>query len=129
MFKFIADKKNIIIIALIFIFLAGGLFWVWRAGYFNPPAPPEDIILFYSKNCSHCANVEDFIKSNKVEEKIKFTQLEVSTNQTNAQLLGEKAIFCKVDISMGAPVPFLWDGEKCLVGDADIIKFFQDAIK
>ena len=126
MFKTMLNKKYIFATVIILIVLSGAVYLGWQ--YFKP-ADTSGIILFYSKNCSHCANVDEYIKANDVESKIEFIQLEVSDNQKNVELLAEKALFCKVDTSQGAPIPFLWDGEKCLVGDVDIIQFFQDAIK
>ncbi len=126
MFKTMISKKYIYVSAIILIVLVGAAYLGWQ--YFKP-ADTSGIILFYSKNCSHCANVDEYIKANDVESKIKFEQLEVSDNQKNIELLAEKALFCKVDLSGGAPIPFLWDGEKCIIGDVDIIQFFQDAIK
>lgn len=128
------NKKYISIAAVILIVLAGALYLGWQSGalarvlsYFKPEETPG-IILFYSKECPHCAIVEEYITANDVESKVEFTQLEVSENQNNLELLAKKALYCKVDLSQGAPIPFLWDGEKCLVGDVDIIQYFQDAI-
>lgn len=119
------NKKNIFIIAIILIVLAGALYLIWQ---YSRPSAASGMILFYSKDCPHCANVEEYIKANEVESKVSFTRLEISGNQKNIELLAQKALSCKVDISQGVPIPFLWDGEKCLVGDEDIIQFFQDAI-
>lgn len=90
-----------------------------------------DIILFYGQGCPHCAKVDEFLKSNKVEDRIKITKREVYYNKDNANLLVEKASVCGLTTnSIG--VPFLWKGSddsKCLVGDADIINFFQEKLK
>lgn len=84
----------------------------------------SEIILFHGDGCPHCANVEKFIKDNNIEEKISFAKKEVYNNAANANELSQKAEKCGVDTkSIG--VPFLWDGEKCLVGDTDIIDFFK----
>ncbi len=83
-----------------------------------------EIILFYGDGCPHCAKVDEFIKNNNIEEKILFAKKEVYNNTANANELSQKAEKCGMDTkSIG--VPFLWDGEKCLVGDEDIIKFFE----
>lgn len=87
-----------------------------------------DLILFYGQGCSHCANVEDFIKKNQIDKKISFQKREVYSNQENAELLFEKAEICGLaQASVG--VPFFWNEGKCLIGDADIIKFFEERIK
>jgi glutaredoxin len=68
--------------------------------------------------------VEKYIEENKIQDKISFTQKEVYYNQNNAKELEAKAKICGLPTdSIG--VPFLWDGEKCLIGDQDIINFFS----
>lgn len=84
----------------------------------------SQIILFYGDGCPHCAIVEEYIKENKIQDKISFVQKEVYYNQNNAGELEVKAKICGLSTdSIG--VPFLWDGEKCLIGDQDIINFFK----
>jgi glutaredoxin len=84
----------------------------------------DQIILFYGDGCPHCAIVEDYINKNKIQEKIPLIQKEVYYNQNNAKDLKAKAKICGLPTdSIG--VPFLWDGEKCLIGNQDIINFFK----
>ncbi len=83
------------------------------------------MILFYSTSCIHCQNVASYIEANGVRDKLKFQELEVSANPANSQLLAKKAQECKIDTSQGINVPFFFDGEKCLIGDQDIINYFQ----
>jgi len=86
--------------------------------------PASQIILFYGDGCPHCAIVEEYIKENNINDKISFAQKEVYYNQSNAKELEAKAKICGLATdSIG--VPFLWDGEKCLIGDKDIINFFK----
>lgn len=111
--------------------LAGALVLIGAgcAGQSNGGAKdPQGVILFVGEGCPHCANVEAFVEENKVKESVDFTTLEVYKNKSNAALMAKKAQICGVPLS-GMGVPFLWDGSKCLVGDVDIIKFFQDKIK
>jgi len=71
--------------------------------------------------------VEEYIEKNKARDKISFAQKEVYYNQSNAKELEAKAEICGMPAdSIG--VPFLWDGEKCLIGDQDIIEFFNQKI-
>ena len=87
----------------------------------------NQIIFFYGDGCPHCAIVEEYIKENKVAEKLAFSQKEVYYNRNNSKELEEKAKICGMPTdSIG--VPFLWDGERCLVGDADIVEFFKQKI-
>lgn len=84
----------------------------------------SQIILFYGDGCPHCAIVEGYIKENNIQNKISFSQKEVYYNQNNAKELETKAKICGLPTdSIG--VPFLWNGEKCLIGDQDIINFFK----
>ena len=95
----------------------------------NKPTKEENqqtnkVILFYGDGCPHCAIVEKYIEENKIKDKISFAQKEVYYNQSNAKELEEKAKICGLPTdSIG--VPFLWNGEKCLIGDQDIIDFFK----
>lgn len=85
----------------------------------------SQIILFYGIGCPHCAIVEEYIKNNNIESKISFAQKEVYYNQTNQNELTEKAKICGIpETDIG--VPLLWDGEKCLIGDVDIINFLKE---
>lgn len=84
----------------------------------------NQIILFYGDVCPHCKIVEEYINKNNIQNKISFAQKEVYYNQSNAKELEAKAKICGLSTdSIG--VPFLWDGEKCLIGDQDIINFFK----
>ena len=84
----------------------------------------SQIILFYGDGCPHCAIIEEYIKKNNINDKISFAQKEVYYNKNNANDLADKAKICGLPTnSIG--VPFLWDGEKCLIGDQDIINFFK----
>jgi len=90
-------------------------------------AGQNQIILFYGIGCPHCAKVEEFIKENKVKEKISFVEKEIYFNKENQKELLEKAKICKIpENEVG--VPFFWDGEKCFLGDVDIINFFKEKI-
>lgn len=87
----------------------------------------NQIIFFYGDGCPHCAIVEEYIKENNVNDKIVFSTKEVYHNRNNSKQLEEKAKMCGMPTdSIG--VPFLWDGEKCFVGDQDIIEFFKSKI-
>jgi len=83
------------------------------------------VILFYGDTCPHCQVVTDYINANNIRAKIKFEELEVFNNQSNAALLGSYAQRCGIDSSQGVGVPFFFDGQKCLVGDENIINYFK----
>ena len=95
----------------------------------NNTAKKEDnsIIFFYGSTCPHCADVEAWMKENKVEEKITIIKKEVYDNRQNSQELTEAAKNCGLPIdSIG--VPFLYVEGKCLVGTPDIINYLTDKL-
>ena len=93
----------------------------------NQRVEQSQIILFYGIGCPHCAKVEEFIKENQIEKTIPFVKKEIYFNRQNAKELEEKAKICEIpENEVG--VPFLWDGEKCFLGDVDIINFFKEKI-
>jgi len=92
------------------------------------PKQKESTILFYGEGCPHCANVDDYIKANGIEGKVKFERKEVYNDDENANLLASKAGQCGLQTGQ-IGVPFLWDGKNCFIGDEDIIKFFEQKIK
>lgn len=93
----------------------------------NQKEGDDGIILFYGNGCPHCANVDKFVEENGVKEKVDFRKLEIFGNKENSKLMAEKFKACGLSTeSMG--VPFLWDGEKCYSGDADVIEFFKQKI-
>lgn len=84
----------------------------------------NQIILFYGDGCPHCEIVEEYIEENNIRDKVSFSRKEIYYNKENSKKIEEKAKICGVPAnSIG--VPFLWDGEKCLIGDQDIIDFFS----
>ncbi len=113
-------KKNLPILILVGIVVLGAVIFI----IYKNISPQREIILFYGENCPFCQKGEDFIKENKVEEKVPFERKEVFNDEKNAQELVEKAKICKLSAA-GIGVPFLWDGSKCFVGDTDIINFFK----
>lgn len=130
-----------IIYTVIIVILAGFLFFGFQTGFFakifsgpvKPVAIPEGTILFYGEGCSHCKIVDDFISQNKVEDKVKFTRLEVWYNKNNQTILGEVILKCGIN-SNQVGVPFLYDPSagsgqagKCFEGQDDVINFFKNA--
>jgi glutaredoxin len=137
-----------IVITVLLIILAGFLFWGFQTGFFakifagpttpTPPVAPTGLpsgtILFYGQECPHCKIVEAYITANNIDQKVKFTQLEVPfAGKTspqlvaNAELAIQLAQGCKLDVSKGVSIPFLYDGKNCLIGQDDVINFFKNA--
>jgi len=129
-------NKKILFPTFLFIsVLLLSIFILWKNKESGPdlggagqPNSENQVILFYGDGCPICAIVDDYIEKNNVKEKIEFEQKEVYYNKNNANELIEKAKTCGISAeSIG--VPFLWDGEKCLMGSQDIINFFKQKIE
>jgi|GEM_PF-530679 glutaredoxin len=94
-------------------------------------SPPADVIVadspivfYYGYNCPHCELVEEYLEKNGVAEKVKFSKKEVYKNKDNAAEAVEKAGLCGISADK-LGVPFLWDGERCYMGDQNIMDFFD----
>ncbi|MEK7664768.1 MAG: hypothetical protein AAB361_01355 [Patescibacteria group bacterium] len=121
-------KNKIIVPTILFVIaLAFSSVALWQAkdkSQADKNEPDNQIILFYGEGCPHCKIVDDYIAENKIEEKVSFVRKEIYNDYDNQKILVEKAKICNIATdSIG--VPFLWDGEKCLVGDQSIINFFK----
>lgn len=81
------------------------------------------LILFYGQGCPHCANVEDYLKSNP--PKFNLEQKEVYYNQNNQKELISQAKSCGLPENQ-IGVPFLWTGKDCIIGDTPIINYFKN---
>lgn len=123
-------KKAILIFLGIFALIGISFFFLKKNSLNEKLEIPKGIVLFYGIGCPHCAKVENFIKENKIKEKISFEEREVYFNRKNAKLLIEVAKKCGYPESQ-IGVPFLWDGEneKCIVGDEPIINFLKEKLK
>lgn len=80
-------------------------------------------ILFYGDTCPHCQNVENYLAANPSTKK--FRRLEVYRNQTNNQLLLDKADKCGIT-GNNVGVPFLYDNGRCLAGQDQIINWLKE---
>lgn len=132
------DKTAVVIVLIIVAVAAGFIVWQYLPAPkppVNPTPLPQGIVLFYSPDCPHCKDVEDFIVANNIDQKVKYTRLEVpfglrtSTELVaNAELAIQLAQNCKIDVSKGLGIPFLYDGNgKCYLGEVDIPNFLKNA--
>lgn len=89
----------------------------------------DDVVLFFADDCSYCAKVDDFLKVNKVDEKMDFIELNIA-DTANVNILSDKAQTCSIDQKL-IGVPFLWNGpeKKCVIGYPDVINFFRESIQ
>jgi glutaredoxin len=127
----VRPNKKVIVSTVLFLIAFGGSIAVLAENVERNHAGPDqktneatNIILFYGNGCSHCARVEQFVQENNIQSKVPFEQKEVYYNQQNAGELALKAAACGMPTdSIG--VPFLWNGENCIIGDQPIIDFFK----
>jgi len=91
--------------------------------------PSKDkIVYYYGLTCPHCKDVEEWMKKNKIEEKVKLEKKEVWYNRENAAELQEVARFCKLDPN-AIGVPFLWADGKCYIGTPEVKKILEEKSK
>ncbi len=120
------NKNLLLIVIAVVLIVAGGLLIFGFSSFSKPKADITGIILFYGDGCPHCKIVDDFITENKIEDKIKFSRLEVWFNKNNQAIISKVAETCGIKgDSVG--VPFLYDGKgNCVVGDEPVINFFKN---
>lgn len=119
-------KKIHLLIIILAVIAALVLLLAWGRAAAKREASQPEMILFYGATCPHCKIVEEFIAQNSVRDRLSFRELEVYNDKTNARLLGEKAGQCGLDTGAGIGVPFFFDGQKCFVGDQDIIAYLKN---
>jgi len=117
-------KKIFLILTIIAVIFIITISILSRKEEKNSHYTDNQVILFYSKVCPHCENVNNFIKANHVKSKIKFQELEVTQNQKNLMELVDRAKVCGLSTTSLA-VPFLWTGNTCITGDQGVINYFK----
>ena len=130
------DKKAIIIIGVILLVGLGVGIWIWNtvevtreegeklAEPITEVSLPEGIIYFYGQECPHCQKVGEFLDQNKIAEKVVFTKLEVWHNDDNNNMMLQAAKNCQLFMK-DVGVPFLYDGQNCIIGEVDVMNFFR----
>lgn len=89
---------------------------------------PETPVFFYSRTCPHCHEVEEWMKTNKLEEKIKIIKKEVYNNRAHALELEKIAQKCGI-LKNDLGIPFLYAEEKCFIGTSEITNYFSQKVK
>jgi len=87
----------------------------------------EEIIIYVSEGCSHCANVEKFLRDNPDTQKLNITVKELRSNPENAD---EFIANCSTGDPNSLGVPQLYFGQKssCIMGDTPIIAFLKEKL-
>jgi glutaredoxin len=132
-----SKNKIMVISVLLFLTVIAAVFFLSskkpkiNLDNINPPSgntnnigTGNDVVFYYGSSCPHCLKVESFMDNNEFPLKKVLVRKEVFDNQVNAEEMARRAEQCGINKeSLG--VPFFWYKGKCLVGDEDIIKFFQ----
>lgn len=122
-------NKQKLITGILILIILGLISFVALGSKNNKVASLDDKtpIFFYGNTCPHCADVEKWMKENKVEEKVNIVKKEVYENKQNAKELESAATICKLPTdSIG--VPFLYAEGKCYVGSPDVIGYLSEKI-
>jgi glutaredoxin len=125
-----SNIKTIIIciVAIIGVFVLLYVVYLF-IGTSSKPKATNEIILYFSKDCPHCKNVEDYLKKNpKIEKKIKIDRKEVSVQQ-NINDWKQKMEICNLDPFKPVGVPFLYFKGQCVSGDKPITDFLTKKTK
>jgi cytochrome c biogenesis protein CcdA len=88
----------------------------------NISAEEQQAILFYGDGCPHCAQVEEFIKNNKLDFFVE--QKEIYQNKKNAEEFNKVCAENGIAL-MDRGVPFLYAEGECFVGDKQIVTYLQ----
>ena len=120
---------KIIIFIVVGVIIVAGIFWDFSSGIFSPPVQatplPAGIVEFYGQGCPHCADVDAFVKANNIDQKVKWTKMEVWYNKANQETLSQVAQKCNITAN-SVGVPFLYDGNgKCYIGEVDVENFLK----
>jgi len=84
----------------------------------------EEILYFFGTGCPHCAQVEEFIEKNEIEEKYDITKIDIYQDREGARQFDELMTAAGVPLA-GRGVPAAVIGEKIIVGDKPIIEQFE----
>lgn len=114
-------KKTVILITLAIVIVVGAIF------FFKGQKPAEGLTLYYGQECGHCARVEEFIKTNNIDQKVQINRVEVYHNQNNASDMAKTAQKCGITGNQ-LGVPLLWDGSKCYEGEDQVTNYLQQYI-
>lgn len=91
----------------------------------NPPVAGN--ILFTRLGCPHCKIVDEYIKTNKVTDKITFDTRDLAFDTTAIDTINKIFDYCRIPDAMRG-VPMYWDGVNCYSGDGEITDYFSKRI-
>lgn len=104
----------------------------------NSPTPTPithsdaNFILYVGEGCPHCQNVEEFINSNQINQKLKINYKEIYKNADNRneliQTVKKNCSELEENGGVGIPVFFDISQQKCFQGDQPIIDFLKSQV-
>lgn len=91
------------------------------------PSTETQYILYTLPTCPHCENVYQYLKTNNIADKVKFSEKNAGDPAVNQEFL-ERTTACGIPQDQ-IGVPLLWNAvdSKCISGDQAIIDFFATA--
>jgi phage FluMu protein Com len=111
-----SERKAWIVVAvfaLASLIVIGSLWLVYSAKH---QAGGSDFVFYYSIDCPHCKNVEDFVTANNITMKISIINKEVSQDESNRNELIAVSTSCGI-ASGQLGVPLGYYQKKCYVGE------------
>jgi hypothetical protein len=131
-------KKIIQIILVISLF--AGLFYIMS----QPPKSKtestldysqyqnNDLVLFWSDSCPHCQNIENWLKENNSNNKLKIISRQIDNNQSTYEelinLVKENCPNLMENGNIGVPTAFDPVNKQCIQGDTTIIDFLSSKL-
>jgi hypothetical protein len=92
----------------------------------------SDLVLFWSKDCSHCQNVENWLKENNLDNKLKIISKQIDDNQSTYEellnLVKENCPNLMESNNVGVPISFDPVNKQCIQGDTTIIEFLSSKL-
>jgi len=116
--------KKLLFSLFLIIFLSGCSSVAVNTNQNSSLTIPAGMIYFHSSTCPHCANVNSYIEQNNIKQKLFFVSKEINSDKSAydlAKLVGQKCGISESNLG----VPLFWDGQKCYLGDEDIINFLK----
>ena len=86
----------------------------------------DEVILFVSQSCGHCANVKKYISDNNLKGKVSYQEVEAWDTQEHIDLFNEKSDTCDVPKN-NRGVPLLYTKDKCYSGEVEVMNYFKKA--
>lgn len=117
--------KITIAIAIV-VLAAGAAAFLFFSGKKSEAAiPSNDAIFIYGQAaCSHCINLEKYIKEKNIDSKVEITRRPVDTSRENVNEMFARAKSCGINTDT-IGTPFMWHKGKCLMGDVEIIEYLK----